>query len=67
MATTTGTDFERESRQLVEEFLRRDLLAPEVARRTERLYAEGETTEALEVIIAERRRQDAGIGHRFSG
>jgi len=48
------TEFERESHQLVEEFLQRDLVAPEVAERIAQLQAQGKPQEALEVILAER-------------
>ncbi len=55
MATAHDTDYERQSRELVEEFLRRDLLPPEVVRRVERLYLEDRTADALQAILAERR------------
>jgi hypothetical protein len=55
MATASDTDYEQRSRELVEEFLRRDILPPEAVQRVERLYLENRTTEALEVILAERR------------
>ncbi len=55
MAATLDTDYERESRELVEEFLSRDLVDPEAAERVRRLRDQGRTSEALEVILEERR------------
>lgn len=52
---TATPDLERESRNLVEEYLQRDILAPETADRVERLHTQGKAGDALEVILRERR------------
>ena len=55
MAATLDTDYERQSRELVEEFLSRDLVDTEAAERVRRLHEDGRTSEALKVILEERR------------
>lgn len=47
--------FDRQSAAIVETFLRRELLDPEIDVRVERLHAEDRSGEALRLIIAHRR------------
>ncbi len=60
MARLSDIEYERQARELVEEFLQRGFLSPEGTQRVERLYAENRVDEALDVIIAERSRDSPG-------
>jgi len=60
MARLSDIEYERQSRELVEEFLQRGFLSSEGTQRVEQLYAENRVDEALDVIIAERSRDSPG-------
>lgn len=55
MSSPAPAQFESEPQELVEEFVRRDLISPDVAQEAEQLVADGDGQEALEVILAARR------------
>lgn len=54
MASSSGDAFREESREVVDEFLRRGLLEPELARHVEGLLADDRPVDALEIILDRR-------------
>jgi len=55
--STAHWDHREELHEIVREFLRRELVGPEVTERVERLRAEGKPEEALRLILEKRRDQ----------
>lgn len=57
MAQNRGRRLETETDELIEAFLRRDLVSADAERRAERLRSNENAPEALEVILEDRKRR----------